>query len=257
MMNRILYRFVNKMKYVIKNVFGWLAPRTPSFLKPIFRPLFSAYGNTFRYLEMITGPKTREEIHEYWKRPWGTANCPQDYLQGEPRSLFLVELAKRCVAPSASLLEVGCNVGRNLNFLFINGFQNLAGIEISEDAVSILKQSYPEMAKKAVIYNEAAERSLSKLGDEAFDLIFTMAVLQHIHPSSEFIFHEMARITRHFLITIEDERIKNWRHYPRNYQKVFDFLGLEQVEEINCSEVPGLGKTTMARVFKKCKNTGK
>jgi len=78
-----------------------------------------------------------------------------------------------------------------------------------------------------------------------------MAVLEHIPTESEFIFGEMCRITRHLLITIEDEQGISWRHFPRNYQRVFESLGLKQIEEINCVKVSGLGEDFIARVFKK------
>ena len=41
---------------------------------------------------------------------------------------------------------------------------------------------------------------------ERCDLVFTMAVLEHIHLDSEWVFSEMARIAKKYLITIEDEK---------------------------------------------------
>ena len=174
-------------------------------------------------------------------------------MQARERSLFLVEIIKRHVTPSASILEIGCSVGRNLNYLFLNGFQNLAGNEISESAIRLLEQSYPELAERVVIYNESAEEALGKIPSGEFTLVFTMAVLQHIHPSSEFIFDEIARITGSYLITIEIEHLRAWSTFPRNYKTIFESLGFKQVEEIDCSGVPMLGAVHTARVFEKCK----
>ena len=149
------------------------------------------------------------------------------------------------------ILEIGCNVGRNLNYLFLAGFKKLVGIEINKKAIRLLKQSYPELARYAKIYNKPVEEVITGFKNGAFDIVFTMAVLQHIHPDSEFIFSEIARVTNRFLVTIEDERGISWRHFPRNYKRVFESLGLEQVEEFNCRGVPGLGGNFSARVFKK------
>jgi hypothetical protein len=74
-----------------------------------------------------------------------------------------------------------------------------------------------------------------------------MAVLEHIHTTSEFVFAEMVRIGR-ALITIEDERSMSERHFPRNYADVFTALGLRELEHHRC-ETHGLPPGFVARVF--------
>ena len=101
------------------------------------------------------------------------------------------------------------------------------------------------------IHNMPAEDIIGKFEDNEFDIVFTMAVLEHIHTDSEWIFTEMARITKTHLITIEDERGISWRHFPRDYKKVFEQLGLVQIEEIDCSKIDRLGDGVYARVFQK------
>lgn len=102
-------------------------------------------------------------------------------------------------------------------------------VEISKDAIALMKRVYPEMAKKIKIYNTPIEDIIKDFENDTFDVVFTMAVLQHIHPDSEFIFPEMARITSKYLISIENKRNISWRHFPRSYQRVFEFLGMRQV----------------------------
>jgi|GEM_PF-2464290 hypothetical protein len=102
-----------------------------------------------------------------------------------------------------------------------------------------MKKEYSEMAGQIQIFN--------------FDLVYTMAVLEHIHDESEFIFSHITRITRKILITIEDEGGISWRHFPRNYKKIFENLGMKQIEEINFKKtrVPGIKKEFFGRVFTK------
>jgi len=47
------------------------------------------------------------------------------------------------IPQNGKILEIGCNVGRNLNHLYENGFKQLTGIEISENAINALKRMYP------------------------------------------------------------------------------------------------------------------
>ena len=226
-------------------VFDSLKPALRSPRRFIKRAIKSVYGR------MTYCTKSRAELHSYWKQPWDGSNLPQGYLNGEAKSKFLGEIIKRYAAPDAKILEIGCNVGRNLNYLFSSGFYRIYGIEISENAVDLLKRSFPEMAENVEIYNMAVEEKIKDFQDNEFDTVFTMAVLEHIHPESKWIFPEMVRIAKDYLVIIENERRRSWRHFPRNYRKIFEPLGTTQVEQINCCDVHKLSKSYVARVFKK------
>ncbi len=219
-----------------------LASLVPNFLKPLLRPI---------YRKVTHRPKTRDELHRYWRRPWDGSNLPQGYFEGDEKSELLLRLIEKYADHQSRILEIGCNVGRNLNCLYTAGFRRLEGIEISEEAVELLKQSYPEMGGNSGIHNAPVEDIIKEFEDGEFDIVFTMAVLEHIHRDSEWIFAEMVRTTRGFLVTVEDERGISWRHFPRNYRKVFERLGLKQIEEFKCDEVDGLGRNFYARVFQK------
>jgi SAM-dependent methyltransferase len=92
--------------------------------------------------KMTYRPGSREDLHEYWMEPWDGANLPKDYLEPTERTDFLVQIVSRFAQPRARILEVGCNVGRNLNSLFGPGFREaLAGIEISAEAVRIMNET--------------------------------------------------------------------------------------------------------------------
>jgi len=225
------------------------------FLRPISKLTYHAFKRSKFWSNFIRKHfvvyKKSCELHQYWRRPWG-CNLPQYYLEGKIRSQFLVEIIKKYAKPNAGILEIGCNVGRNLNYLFLAGFKKLEGIEISENAVHLLKKFYPEMARNAIIHNAPVERIIKNFRDNEFDVVFTMAVFEHIHTDSEWIFPEVARITKDILITIEDEiGFLSWKHFPRNYKKVFETLGMKQIEEFNCSAIDGLGSNFFARIFKK------
>ena len=217
-----------------------LASRVSTVIKPVLRPV---------YREIVHRPKARRELHDYWQRPWDGSNRPEGYLEGKEKSEFLLKLIDKHADRQSRIIEIGCNVGRNLNHLFLAGFTRLEGIEISAAAVELLNQSYPEMARNSVIHNTPVEDLIAEFEDNEFDIVFTMAVLEHIHRDSEWIFAEMVRIARKRLITIEDERGFSWRHFPRNYRKIFETLGMKQIEELGCNGVDQLGSDFYARVF--------
>lgn len=194
----------------------------------------------------------RERIHEYWRHPWDGVNKPQRYLQGKERSEFLVDLVREYATTSSKILEIGCNVGRNLHYLHEAGFRSLFGIEISEDAVKEMGVSFPELARDARIYVQPAEEALPSLEDRKFDLTFTMAVLEHIHYENDWLFAHIVRVTGRTFISIEDEKNVSERHFPRNYRRVFEALGMRQVERIGGRRIAGLAsRYFVARVFER------
>lgn len=224
---------------------------TPPGLKRVLVRLYRAVRRFPLYRAIRHKPLNRDRLLEYWKSPWDGHNAPESYLQGRERSELLLKLVRQHAGTDASLLEIGCNVGRNLHYLFSAGFTNLTGVEISEEAIRLLKAAFPEMAQRIQIYNGAMEEVLPNMESDSYDLVFTMAVLEHIHTESEWVFREIVRVARDTLITIEDEEHISWRHFPRNYRQVFQQIGLEQVHEEDCSDIPGLGPGFVARVFKK------
>jgi 2-polyprenyl-3-methyl-5-hydroxy-6-metoxy-1,4-benzoquinol methylase len=216
----------------------------PRFLRPVLRPVYRAARSQVD--AVLHRPKSRSELHDYWRAPADSGNQPVSYLEsGHARSQFLVSLVRRYAQPSASILEIGCNTGRNLDHLHRAGYTNLMGIEISEPAINLLRQSYPHLGHSQV-YLGSVEDLIGKVG--TFDVVFTMAVFEHLHSDSAWVFKEIAGITR-TLITIEDEHHHSWRHFPRNYKRIFEPLGLRQVEEQ--TRLPELSAEFVARVFQR------
>jgi SAM-dependent methyltransferase len=190
--------------------------------------------------------QTRDELWSFWRSP-DPSNQPEGYRDAPERTAFLLELVERHVAKDAAILELGCNVGRNLNALALAGYTDLTGVEINRDAVALLRKTYPAL-DGATIRAIPIEQAVKPFRDQAFGLVYTMAVLEHLHPDSEFVFRHMARIGRK-VIVIEDEFGVSNRHFPRNYGEVFRDLGMLEVGTQSCANVPGLGPDFMARVF--------
>jgi SAM-dependent methyltransferase len=221
----------------------------PAFLRPITRPLYRSVTTSRVWRRLSHRPESRDRLHEYWRRPWDGDNLPDSYVEGDDRSAFLFELIARHSSPDARVLELGCNVGRNLRFLLDNGYERLEAIEISGPALERMKDVHPHVAAAATVHNAPLEDVLPTLPDGSFDVVFSLAVLEHIHPDSESVFAEIARVAGGVLVTVEDEAVHSWRHFPRNYRKIFEPLGLEQVEERSCRDVPTLGPNSIGRVF--------
>jgi 2-polyprenyl-3-methyl-5-hydroxy-6-metoxy-1,4-benzoquinol methylase len=189
----------------------------------------------------------RDKLHKYWKYPL-QSNLPERYMSKNRngRSLFLVDLLDKIgVKREHAVLEIGCNAGRNLIHLRNAGYSNLYGIEISEEAVELMRSIAPEVAKTVSV--GAVEDVLPSFGE--VDVIFSMAVLVHLHPDSQFVMEMMAQKARKFIVTVEDEFSNGPRHCARNYRMIFEGLGMRQV--YYSPVIPGLNDKYCARAFSK------
>ena len=182
---------------------------------------------------------------DYWKEPddrnptlryWGNVDAGK-------RSAYLVDILNH-FAPdkNKAILEVGCNVGRNLAYLWNNGYTDLTGVEVNEEAVEIARSVMKDYV--SIIHGDLA--TCEKVGQ--FPVVFTMAVLCHI-PSDVVISRIALNIATELIITLEDEVTDGPRHFARNYQKFFEELGWKQVHVYE--EIPGLTGRYKGRVFKK------
>ena len=189
---------------------------------------------------------SREQCARYWRASGDGAvgNRPQDYAN---KSRAIVDVLDQFwrpeVSTDASILEIGCNAGTNLDGLRERGYRRLAGIEINNTALEQLRVTYPELAASAELHLGAAETVLRELPDDSVDVIFTMAVLLHIHPSSSALFREIVRVARTYVCTIEAESALAGYVFPRNYRRVFGRLGCSEVRasQLTRSSHPEVG----------------
>ena len=192
----------------------------------------------------------RDDLHAFWRDP-DQVNRPEEYLAHDGRSVFLLEFLKPYLGADKEILEIGCNVGRNLAHLFDAGYGRLTGIEINTQALVVLRDRYPELGAAANLINAPVEEAIRGLPDELVDIVFTMAVLEHIHPDSESLFDEIIRVTRSTIATVEDEHGVSRHHTPRDYREVFELRRMRQVAHRSLDADAGFGTPFEARIFVK------
>ncbi len=178
-----------------------------------------------------------DALHLYWasrgSREADQSNDTSSYTEAVSHSMYLRDWIASCRLDStAKILELGCNVGRNLAFLRYSGYQNLAAIEINPLAVRAMRDYYPQTADRVDVRVGPFEKILPELESESYDLVFSMAALEHVHPQSDFIFEHIVRIARKYICTMEHEVTRSPRHFPRTYDEVFCNLGCRQLKSL-------------------------
>ncbi len=183
-----------------------------------------------------------EACHEYWTETVnniGSLNHPIFYA-AKPTTIldFLVQFWSSYTSKTDNILEIGCNCGANLNYLYKQGYKNLSGIEINKTAIKEMKRLYPDTYTNTNIHIGSIEDTTKIILDKTYDTTFSMAVLMHIHPQNiKQVFTELKRITRKYIVTIENENsaLSNIT-FIRNYKKEFKKIGIEELKSIILSE---------------------
>jgi spore coat polysaccharide biosynthesis protein SpsF len=98
-----------------------------------------------------------------------------------------------------SVLEVGCNIGRNL--VALRGFaKEIHAVEPNPEAVRLAKEN---PALEGVDIREGDGFALP-FADESVDLVFTSGVLIHVAPEDlERVVKEIVRVARHYVLCVE------------------------------------------------------
>ncbi len=183
-----------------------------------------------------------ERCQQYWATLERSVegSAPNGYAAKSTEIVdFMHDLWKPEVTQADKVLEIGCNAGANLARLRQLEYSRLSGVEIDADSIAELRRTFPELAE-TVIQQGRIEDVLPSSEPNGVDVVFAMAVLQHIHPSSNRVFAEMVRVARRHICVIELEQVVTYNHFCRDYSRVFEALGCRQLRatEISRSSSP-------------------
>lgn len=190
--------------------------------------------------------QSANEIKEHFLDP-DESNKPDKYAKTVQRSKYLVKVISKLFSQKTiTILELGSNVGRNLHYLDQAGYNNLQGIEGSKTYFDEIHKYFPNILTKTYLGSIEKIIEDDNLMLDKYDLIFTMAVLEHIPPEIENVVFQGIVKRAKFLLTIEDEVCNSNRHFPRNYRMIFESLGMIHVKSWN---FPPLSSNFKMRLF--------
>jgi spore coat polysaccharide biosynthesis protein SpsF len=119
------------------------------------------------------------EQQEFWANTYAKSYIRKNNEFDQERGVEAWKLILSKTDTVESVLECGCNIGRNVEFLTkVLPRASISIIEISKPAFEIVTSRY----EFSHAHNGSIEESNFERG--AFDLVFTMAVLIHVHPDN-------------------------------------------------------------------------
>lgn len=202
-----------------------------------------------KLLQMVIYYPHNKDLLSYWLRPDDEINKAESYQGPMSRSIYLGNLIKEFCGGVSSVLELGCNIGRNLNYLCQELSLNVSGVEISDHALSLMHQFYP-LLKSIKIFSGDMTSVITEIPDKSYDVVFSMAALMHLHPDTpEDFWKHVVRVAKKHIITIEYEGYGSDRSWPRNYQKLFEPFGVRQIYQETVGELAEGLEYYTARIF--------
>lgn len=174
---------------------------------------------------------TAQQCRDYWAtRTDGTdANQPANYTQKNTAIVDLLhEFWQPEVTTGMSVCEIGSNAGPNLNRLHELGYSDLSGVEINPHAIRQMRATYPAL-EGVPVTEGPLEQALPAMAAGEVDVVFSMAVLLHVHPSSNSVLAEMMRVAARYVCVIEAETTTLRYIFARDYQRMFERAGARQI----------------------------
>jgi len=167
-------------------------------------------------------------MDNYWRDNFTRARAA-GYLPYKARCEYLLSQVPPCIGRAEAVLEVGCGAGRNLAAFAQAGYSELYGVDISGNAIAVMRERLPDLLREGHIFCESADAALAQFSDRFFSLIFSMAAVQHFTPEvAEVAIPLIAAKAAKCIITIEHERASNVHLWPRDYQALYESLGFVQ-----------------------------
>jgi SAM-dependent methyltransferase len=141
------------------------------------------------------------------RRAWATrsgAYSPAYYAHHGPdaTSEWVVDAVTARLGETATVLEVGCSSGRHLERFRRAGFDSLAGIEVNPEALTVMRESFPELAAQATFHHGDVEAILTDWETDAVDVVYAVETFQHLPATA---FDEIARVAGELIVTAENE----------------------------------------------------
>jgi spore coat polysaccharide biosynthesis protein SpsF len=148
---------------------------------------------------------SRVEQRRAWRGEFGDAYTARNVRTEESlasRTRFFTRvLGGLSLAPGAAVLEVGCNVGMNLEALTRTLPSRLFGVDLNEHALQTLTGTAALAGRARVL---AGEGQRLPFADGSVDLAFTCGVLIHVHPDDLLeACREIVRVSRRYVLCAE------------------------------------------------------
>jgi len=163
----------------------------------------------------------------YWQNIKSVGNHSYDkYIYIDEHAKRLLKAIIKHSSKKDKILDICCNVGRHLNYLYNNGYKNLQGFDINSLATKKSVKVFP-LLKNVSISCSGAETFLKKIPDNYFDLVYTHGATLELIPPTFNLVKEISRVVKNYAIVMINE---DGHAFPRFWRYEFNFNNLKIVK---------------------------
>jgi pseudaminic acid biosynthesis-associated methylase len=193
-----------------------------------------------------------QRLEELWAGDFGDEYVDRNFSAGEGREQFWGEILGRL--EPASALEVGCNVGGNLQWVASAlGPDAVTGIDINEKALAELGRRLPGVTR---VHGRALELPFE---DGQFELVYTVGVLIHQSPDDlPRVMDEIVRCSSRYVMCAEypaeqepEEEVPYRGHDGALYRRDYGGLYAERHPELSLIEEGTLEEVARYWIFER------
>jgi SAM-dependent methyltransferase len=132
--------------------------------------------------------------------------------------LLLTKVLEFAKSKDSSVLDLGCNSGRHLEYLHNKGLRNLTGVDIMKSALLYFQERCPEAFRDSQIHHDFFQHFLRNTVDKKFEIVYSVgATIELVHPSFDII-GNICRVAQNYVVLLVQE---NSHSYPRFYVTEF------------------------------------
>ncbi|MBL4614101.1 MAG: class I SAM-dependent methyltransferase [Magnetovibrio sp.] len=126
----------------------------------------------------------------------------------------------------APILDLGCNMGRHLNFLYDRGHTSLYGVDIMKKAFVAFQERFPKTYDQCTLDHNIFQRYLTRHPDRSFSGVYTFgATVEYNHPSFALV-REVCRVSNDLVMFVINE---NGGGYTRFWTYEFNRSGFDLI----------------------------
>jgi SAM-dependent methyltransferase len=152
---------------------------------------------------------------------------PEQYSPIDKKTLIVADAVDRYGGPDRVVLDLCCNVGRNLAELANRGYRLLQGVDVNPNAIRLSAFYFPVLAETAQMVVSPVERFLSTASTKGVDTIISRGTtLEFVSPDYPLV-QQMCRISRQTCILLLQTAADP---YPRFWPYEFARCGFTLVE---------------------------
>ncbi len=165
----------------------------------------------------------------------GGLRSPTNYLRDNPTrpAQRVIDVLPR----NESLLELACNSGNDLHFVYRAGFANIRAVDVSASALSEFRENFPETWSAVSVSHDLFQRYLPKQPSQSVGTVYSNgAAIELVHPSFPIV-QEICRVARNGVI-LELEPYS--AGYPRDYVGQFSQNNFSILYSTELNDGPGV-----------------